>query len=673
MKHAPPPSPDLAARLLPVARQTTFSRHRFREFYDGWLTDRRLPGGPVNFVHAVITTSDLGRGNADRLDPARDADALALALAGLGAPAHALECAAAAIAAGLFDPPGQSDPEAGRPTIAAAWTRALHDADTRAILQRGTREALIGPDDFWTDPGDLLPAVLLARRRLCRIEAVDANEDRVTATGFLIGPSAVLTNLHAVRGVPMPLADPERLRVRFDFSETTGLRDDLGSRLDVVPEWRVAAGAIDDGGPDADYWWDDAAERNAWLDRVRGMLDYAVIRLDGTPGLQRGWFNVASAARDKPAGVWVIHHPGGGVHTITTGAVRLTKAGGHRIFHLAPTIGGSSGGLVLDQAGRPVGLHYMALEATTPPAAPEQKTPKINVALSLGTIADDLKARDALRPITEISGVRPFRGCLDGRRPVFGRSDLLAMLERLFRGEVQALMVHVEDREPPLRRPGKSFTIDIVRGLFRPPEHHHIVFRAGEIKVDAYRVAADTVATFAPDLVASLPTSADTTTPAYVRRLVTAVAHAASERLSNRMVWILLDDLDKHDLSDASGREFLATLYSQLGLMPNLRVILIGLPKDIVISGMEESAVLRSFITSDEIDRVGHLFTQWLKERGANDANLTDTSFKFLADVMSSLAGADSPLEELAEFVAQHVTGAADNLFGSARAPEADE
>ncbi len=673
MNDRPDIGPTLLDRLRPVARQTAFSRHRFRQFYDGWLIDRKLADGPANFIHAVMATSDPARGGAAPPDPARDADALALALAALGSPEFALECAAAAIAAGLFDPPGSEGSDVARPAVAAAWARALSNASSRAILQRGTREALIGPDDFWTDPGDLLPAVLLARRRLCRIDTLDANEDRVTATGFLIGPSAVLTNLHAVRDVPMPLADRERLQVRFDFSETTGLRDDLGSRHDVVEQWRIAAGAIDDGGPAADYWWDDAAERNAWLDRVRGTLDYAVIRLDSTPGLQRGWFDLERASRDKPAGVWVIHHPGGGAHAITTGPVRLTKAGGHRLFHLAPTIGGSSGGLVLDQAGRPAGLHYMALEAGAPPAGPDQKTPRINVALTLGAVVDDLRARDALRPISEIAGVRPFRGCLDGRRPVFGRSDLLTKLERLFRGEVQALMVHVEDRDPPLPRPGKSFTIDIVRSLFRPPEHHHVVFRAGDIKVDAYRVAADTVGTFAPDLVASLPVSADTTTPAYVRRLVTSVAQAMSERLSNRMVWIMLDDLDKHDLSDASGREFLATLYSQLGLMPNLRVILIGLPKDIVISGMEESAVLRSFITPDEIDRLDHHFTEWLKERGANDADLSDASFRFFADVMRSLAGSDAPLEELAGFVALHVTGAADSMFGSALTRKDDE
>jgi hypothetical protein len=228
------------------------------------------------------------------------------------------------------------------------------------------------------------------------------------------------------------------------------------------------------------------------------------------------------------------------------------------------------------------------------------------------------------------------------------------------------LMVHVESRDPPLIRPGKSFSAEIVQALFRPPEHHHIVFRAGDIKVDAYQVAVDTVKTFAADQIDRLPTKPDTTSPAYVRRLVGAVAQIISERLSNKLVWITLDDLEKHDLSDASGREFLATLYSQIKRMPNLRILLVGLPEGTTIGGMDESDVARSFITARDLDRLDQQLTDWLKMRGGRDANITDEAYSFLAAIMTSVAGTQAPLEALASFVAEHVTGAADTLFGKA-------
>jgi len=667
---------DLLGRLRGATGDLAFTRAQVQRFYDDWLAGSAFDGAPACFVHAVVSGVDAASHLPNPPHPARDGDALCLALAALGTPDRILQFFGAAVAAGLFDGTTAAEARAARRRkLTAGMQAALGLESTRAVLQHGTREALTAPDALWFDPGDLLPAIILARRRLCRIESTDDNETPVTGSGFLVGPSTVMTNFHVVKHLPETLADGARLRVTFDYSATTGLAGAESSVFPAQPDWRAAMSPLAATGPEEDYWWDDKTKRDAWLAEVAKTLDYAVIRLDGAPGLQRGWYRIDDIPTETPTAVWVLHHPGTEGHTITDGPVRLTKPGGHRIFHLASTAKGSSGGLVLNQEGAPVGLHFMALEANAPPApnAPNQKNQVLNVAVALSAIARDLTEKALLPKVSEPSGIRPYRGCLDGRRPVFGRESYLRLMERIFRGEPQMLMVHVESRDPPLFRPGKTFSANIVQALFRPPEHHHIVFRAGDIKVDAYQVAVDTVTTFAADQVGRLPTKPDTTSPAYVRRLVGAVGQIIAERLSNKLVWITLDDLDKHDLSDASGREFLATLYNQIKQMPNLRILLIGLPEGTTIGGMDEADVARSFITERDLDGLATQLTDWLKMRGGRDSQITDQAFSFLAAILTSVADTDAPLAALADFVAEHVSGAADTFFGKATGRAAED
>ena len=54
-------------------------------------------------------------------------------------------------------------------------------------------------------------------------------------------------------------------------------------------------------------------------------------------------------------------------------------------------------------------------------------------------------------------------------------------------------------------------------------------------------------------------------------------------------------------ITDASGREFLSTLYDQIGAMSNLRIVLIGLPESIEIGGLDPSNVITSSIGPDDV------------------------------------------------------------------------
>ncbi|AAV97338.1 hypothetical protein SPOA0204 (plasmid) [Ruegeria pomeroyi DSS-3] len=172
----------LISCVLGVVRGLHFARPQLRGWYDGWLAARRLPGAPVSFAHAMVVT---GRGGG--LNPARDGDALCLALAALGGPQAVADCFAAAVSAGLFDI-GASDPlPVHRRQLAQKMISALGLKRAHATLQRANTEALVDETAFWTDPGNILPGIILGRRRLCRVEALNEMGDRVTGSGFLIG------------------------------------------------------------------------------------------------------------------------------------------------------------------------------------------------------------------------------------------------------------------------------------------------------------------------------------------------------------------------------------------------------------------------------------------------------------------------------------------------------
>ncbi|WP_255010251.1 serine protease [Roseovarius sp. M141] len=681
----------LTARL-PVSRQT------FAAFYDNWLAEASPPDAPAGFLHAVVTTWAAVRHALPTLDPANDSDALALALAALADRDRILDCFGAAVGLSMFDEAyAGHPPDAARPLIMGLAQDALGHKSrlsmgrrpeptpaqpaaaqpARAQLHAAGFHKMTSPETIWTDPGDLLPALLLARRRICIIYTRDENENvKHTGTGFLIGPSAVLTNWHVVEDMAAQpvLSDPSQIEVRFDYSPTTGLETDDASAHSPPADktWCVASSPYGPTQPDAavPYWWTVKTARDGWRDSVKTSLDYAVIRLATAPGLQRGWYDLTKLNDSSQSlGCWVLHHPSSLGHTVTEGQIYYRKKNVARIFHSASTVRGSSGGLALSAEGTPIGLHHLGLGddphggQTPTPTAPANV---INCAVSLSFIAQDLQAKRTLETISQSTGILPFRGCLDGVRPVFGRKALFSDLKELFEGTRPVMRVHVSKSVADVTQPGKSFTIELIQNLFRPPDHHHIVFKAAELHVDALRQTEAVLGSFAPDLLAGLPREPDTTTPAYVARLVNYLGTAIRDRLGNKTVWLMIDDLDKHELSDASGREFLATLYSQVGLLPNLRIVLIGLRSSISIGGLDPADVIENAIAPTDLTDVGQLFADWLKERGGRDVAMDEKTLSLLSKTVASYAGTQSPMPKVAEFISTYMQDVVDELFGAA-------
>lgn len=646
------------ARALKVAEKLTAPRLAFRQFYDRYLEDEPVDAEalqPLSFLHAVFV--------AGRHHPTAQTQkpevAAALALSALGSNEAMARAAASAVAAGLFDPPPGSSADAAktRVNISRLIAAAFGEASSRAILHKSGLQKLMSGDASFTDPDHLLPAILLARQRLCQVQSFDVNGDPVVGTGFLVGPSAVLTNWHVVEH-----AQPNSIRVVFDFSQSAGLASN-GLAFEVEEQLLEKSKTGDPEPPGApNGWWMDRAMRQAWSTGLADHLDFAVIHLRGAPGLQRGWYALDKLANGPLNGsCYVFHHPLGNGRSISSGEFKLeTPRLAERVFHSASTVKGSSGGLVINDTGQPVALHYLGLgrDPVGPPPAPMVPNELVNVAIPLRTIAE--KLQPTLDKIKSFPGLLLTQGCLDAGHPVFGRKNLLETLGPLAKGDKRVLWV----KPPPGDRyvkPGKSFTVDIIKTFFPPPHSLYIEVSADQIKAGAKPMAEMIIGSLSTNAAKELP-NPETTTSAYAQALVGSMREIIASRWPESRVWLIIDDLDVHDLTDAGGRELLNMLYRRVREIPQLRIVLIGLK--VRLDTIPEHVLAISEILENDLNNIERLFEEWLIERGARDKPIDENVRRLLAKALASYSGSQAPLAALSKFTVEHLGAPLKTFFG---------
>jgi V8-like Glu-specific endopeptidase len=95
---------------------------------------------------------------------------------------------------------------------------------------------------------------------------------------------------------------------------------------------------------------------DAVLEDALGGVDYAIVRLAGSPGTKWGIAAVASADPAVGAAATIIGHPAGAPKKIEAGTINSYSGNNIRYGNI-DTLGGNSGSGILDSAGRVIGVH----------------------------------------------------------------------------------------------------------------------------------------------------------------------------------------------------------------------------------------------------------------------------------------------------------------------------
>lgn len=224
-------------------------------------------------------------------------------------------------------------------------------------------ERLVRRDGIVMDFNEWLHRFGLLEPRVCQVE-VFAGGSVSHGTGFLVGPDLVLTNHHVVESAfPHLLArtspGPD-IRFRFDYKVLSGTRTiNAGTVYTLAKQ-----SALVDWSPQQA----EQAGRERDVDPTEDELDYALLRIEGSPGLKsvsdsggeaRGWIEVPDGQVPQAgSSTFIVQHPQRKPMKMAVGVILGTNRIGTRLRYDANTDIGSSGAPCVDSAVRLVALHH---------------------------------------------------------------------------------------------------------------------------------------------------------------------------------------------------------------------------------------------------------------------------------------------------------------------------
>lgn len=231
-----------------------------------------------------------------------------------------------------------------------------------APLAGSTLERVLRADVPNFKLADFLAKLGVIQSQVCRIEI----GGRAKGTGFLVGPSCVMTNYHVMQPLFESGVAPSQVVVRFGYHGGGGREVRLAGAWDVAHSPYAPFEAT---APGTDVPAED-------------QLDYAVVRLDAPAGAapaddksssnapERGWIKLPedspSLLADAP--LLIVQHPQGRSMevAIETRGVDSFNANRTRVKHRVNTDGGSSGSPVFNFDCALVALHHAGDAAALP-------------------------------------------------------------------------------------------------------------------------------------------------------------------------------------------------------------------------------------------------------------------------------------------------------------------
>jgi len=294
---------------------------------------------------------------------------------------------------------------------------------------------------------------------------------------------------------------------------------------------------------------------------AEGKLDYAVIRLDGSPGAERG-FQTLSDQDPSPGNLMLFQHPEGNTIKVDIADDHGFEEPDHpyRYMHRANSKSGSSGGLLFDSKFRAVGLHQSGL---TPDGGANYNRAILARLIRADLSGAHLSVDKTLEPLQQLSD----------KHPLFGRESIQRKFWQVAMGRKHILRIQAR------RKRGKSFCIRILRDLMPPDTHAIIELEAAKMPAGAFELGTEILRKIDKDIDATtLPKPKESTTASaawldnqFYPRFVELLRKAGN----NRVIWLVIDGLEHHELPDGANRRFLEVIYENAVSEPMLRVVLV--------------------------------------------------------------------------------------------------
>ncbi len=513
------------AQLAAAAQRIRLSPEEIEAAFDGAMAERDTSRLPFMVEHAIAPIG---------MEPVE----VALEAARRGNFVEAFIVRAANLG-------GMGPPAAGAPSMGSTFV-AL--------------QAVVDPALGFADAATANQALTLATVRICQL-LVQTDEGDVRGTGFLVGPQAVITSFHVVgalvdEGRPRPGSEA-RIGVEFDRL-TPGAP---GVVVPVAADWLIGGSAphpTEMPGQSALTFTGDGD-----LD-FDTHLDFALIRLAAPIGRERGYYRLDPErwpSCGQRARVTLLQRPNAGLKmSFGLAAALWPDRFRSRLKHTANSTAGSSGGLLLDADYQPIGLHQCGVACGTE---------LVNGAIPTARIASTAVTFDT------VVGTDPLWRLQDGS-PVIGRRGFQDMVMRAVSGPTRIVSVNGGPKS------GRSFSFRILGSLLDDGSHRLVELPASDVPDGAWALAVCLLERLHPspaEAKAQLPDPADAQTAeeAWIRdALFPALIQSFREAAPNRTIWLLIDDLDRNSLANTSARHLLERLYADIGRLPFLRVVLVG-------------------------------------------------------------------------------------------------
>lgn len=327
--------------------------------------------------------------------------------------------------------------------------------------------------------------------KLCVVAAMQADGGCKQGTGFLVGADMVLTAHHVlaehIAYKVQGLQHPGRVRLFFDHYDGDPIADAASAQhkarpVDLHQDWLIA--------------FSDALPRDGLLkpeeepglaDAAKASLDFALIRLaekigsetrSSAGGEPRSWIDLGALGNSPRTDERIIipQHPHGHPQRIDFGRLSsiLTERdpSGTRIRYNTETEKGTSGAPCFNRNFEPVGLHNASYE----PHGETVANQAIRLERIVELIDNHLPPAAAPSQKTSIWKVQPLKGTARG---LFGRETFLNWLDAAA-AEVSTRAGRIYAALGPVRRSGKTFSIDIMREARRHASDRIVVLGTDE-------------------------------------------------------------------------------------------------------------------------------------------------------------------------------------------------